>query len=40
MDRQLKSEKAVIGSMLLDPSCIDLVKKNMCEVVIILRIPF
>lgn len=27
MDRQLKSEKAVIGSMLLDPSCIDLVKK-------------
>ena len=27
MDRQLKSEKVVIGSMLLDPSCIDLVKK-------------
>ncbi|MCM8820155.1 MAG: AAA family ATPase [Candidatus Omnitrophica bacterium] len=27
MDQQLKSEKAVIGSMLLDPSCIDLVKK-------------
>ena len=27
MDRQLKSEKAIIGSILLDPDCIDLVKK-------------